>query len=339
MAMKHILKQFVGWVTSFKHNEFEKAALRLALWHSLGIFVVLAVSSVLIITLYSSNGIKYTIGLSPEPVHSEFSGYELREHLIEVVVLVDFMTLLVGMFFSYLDARRTLRPIEIMYQKQEQFMGDVAHELRTPLTVMKAGTESLLRHERGVGEYVSYLTEAHEEIDRMTGLVNNLLFLLKNKEISKVKFEAVDMTNIIATQVRTFLPYATLHNVAIISSQSSAVVVNGVSESLHRLVQNLLKNAIDYNIPQGKVTITLERIGRQAILTVADTGVGISQTEQGKVFDRFYRVDSSRVATDHTGSGLGLSIVKAIVEEHKGTIDFLSKKGLGTTVIVSFPVL
>jgi two-component system, OmpR family, sensor histidine kinase CiaH len=335
--MKNILKQFAGRGTYFAQSEFEKAALKLALWHSLGIFVILTISSVLIITIYSSTGIRSSLQSMPEPEHSELSFYELQENLIEVVVVVDIVTLLVGMIFSYLDARRTLRPLEIMYQKQEQFMGDVAHELRTPLTVMKAGTEALLRQKRDTETYVGYLTDAHEEINRMTNMVNNLLFLLKHKEVGKSAKTSVDLGEIVARQVRTFLPYAELQKVTLTLNKDPNILVSGVSESLYRLVQNLLKNAIDYNVIGGKVAVTLNQVASNVVLTVADTGVGIDSVDQSKIFDRFYRGDQSRTATSQTGSGLGLSIVKTIIEEHQGTIDILSKKGEGTTILVTFP--
>lgn len=335
--MKNILKQFVGRGTYFAQSEFEKAALKLALWHSLGIFVILTISSVLIITIYSSTGIRPSLESMPEPEHSEMSLYELQENLIEVVVAVDILTLLVGMIFSYLDARRTLRPLEAMYKRQEQFMGDVAHELRTPLTVMKAGTEALLRQEREASVYVRYLTDAHEEINRMTNLVNNLLFLIKHKEVGKAEEVDLDLGEIVDRQVQAFLPYAELQKVTLTLSKEPVAKISGVAESLHRLVQNLLKNAIDYNIAGGKVAVSLKPVANTINLTITDTGVGIDSNDQDKIFDRFYRGDQSRTATSQTGSGLGLSIVKSIVEAHHGTIDIESKKGEGTTVLVTFP--
>jgi signal transduction histidine kinase len=330
--MKHILKQFAAWATSFKQSEFERASIKLALWHSLGILIVLAISSVLVIALY----VPTRPLIVPEPEHGELSFYELREHLVEVVVMVDVATLLVVMFFSYLDARRTLRPIEVMYRTQERFLGDVAHELRTPLTVMKAGAETLLRQERGVSTYKSYITDSLEEIDRMTEMVNNLLFLLRQKEVAGGEYLSVDLAEIVQKQIALFESYAATHAVTL-SATTAEALVHGVPNSLHRLVQNLLKNAIDYNVAGGSVTVSVVAEGSSVVCTVADTGIGIAPNDTKRVYDRFYRADQSRNANDKTGTGLGLSIVKAIVNAHKGTIDIQSTKGIGTTVKVVLP--
>ncbi len=330
--MKHILKQFAAWVISFKQSEFELASLKLALWHSLGILVVLGISSVLVITLYTPS----QVVIVPELEHSEFSLYELREHLVEVVVLVDILTILIVLVFSYLDARRTLRPIEVLYRKQERFLGDVAHELRTPLTVMKAGAETLLRQEREVGTYVTYLGDSLEEINRMTEMVNNLLFLLRQKEVAAGEYVTVNLAEVVQKQIELFAPYASTHDITL-KAVTVEAWVRGVPNSLHRLFQNLLKNAIDYNIIGGTVVIELAIKESLVVCTVTDTGIGIPQNDTKRVFDRFYRADQARSTQNKPGTGLGLSIVKAIVESHKGTIEIESAKGTGSTVRITFP--
>lgn len=330
--MKHILKQFAAWGISFKLSEFERASLKLALWHSLGILIVLSISSVLVVMLYAPTR---TLR-EPEPAHSDFSLYELREHLVEVVVMVDVATLFVVLIFSYLDARRTLRPIEVLYQTQERFLGDVAHELRTPLTVMKAGAEALLRQERAVGTYVTYLSDSLEEINRMSEMVNNLLFLLRQKEVAEGECEVIDLAEVVQKQIILFEPYAALHNITLSATVAEAMV-RGVPTSLHRLVQNLLKNAIDYNVPKGSVVVQVALNESSVVCTVSDTGVGIAAHDTKRVFDRFYRTDEAYGMQDKNGTGLGLCIVKAIVESHKGTIEILSNKGTGTTVKVTLP--
>lgn len=330
--MKHILKQFGAWATSFKQSEFEVASVKLALWHSLGILIVLTISSVLVIALYSPS----RMAAVPEPEHSEFSSYELREHLVQVVVLVDLATLLVVMIFSYMDARRTLRPIEVLYRTQERFLGDVAHELRTPLTVMKTGAETLLRQERTVDTYTSYISDSLEEINRMAEMVNNLLFLLRQKEVGAGEYTVIDLAEVVQKQITLFEPYAATHGVTLQATLTTAQVT-GVSASLHRLIQNLLKNAIDYNVLDGTVSVVITVVGATVVCTVTDTGIGIATEDTGRVYDRFYRVDKARTTNDKTGTGLGLSIVKAIVDTHQGTIELQSTEGVGTTVTVVLP--
>lgn len=338
--MKNILKQFVGWDTSLRQSEFKTAAIKLTLWHSLAILVALAAASILVIVIFSYSELGTTIRTSPQVEHSEMSLYEMGEHLIAIILLFDLIALGFGVFFSYLDARRTLRPIEVMYKKQEQFMSDVAHELRTPLSVMKAGVETLLRQERDTETYVEYIKDQHEEINRMTSLVNDLLFLLKHKQVNEETKTQVNLGEIIRQQVKAFGPYASEHGVTITCvDKKDDEIINGIATALYKLVNNLLKNAIDYNVPGGQVIVSLDKKVSSLVLTVSDTGVGIADAQKDKIFDRFYRGDKARTLDNQTGSGLGLAIVKSIVEKHQGSIEVVSEKGEGTMVIVSFPVL
>lgn len=337
--MRNILKRLEAWVISWRQNEFERAAIKLALWHSLGIFLVLVISSILIIVLYSAGDVAVHVEDNiPETEHTALSLYELQEHLIEVIILVDLVMFFVGLGISYLDARRILRPLKSMYQRQEQFMGDVAHELRTPLTVMKIGTESLLRQDRPTAEYVDYLRDAHGEIDRMVDLVNNLLYLVRHKKVETTSFKEVDLAAIIDFQVKNFLPYAAEKGIEFNFVNPGPKIVTGSANDLHRLVQNLIKNAIDYNIQDGHIKIDLTQEGKRVLLTISDTGIGIAANQLEKVFDRFYRVDEARSGETGAGSGLGLAIVKAIIDKHQGSISITSTQDKGTKVAIVLPL-
>lgn len=335
--MNNILKQFVASATSSKPSEFEKAALKLTLNYVFGIFIILLVSSSAIYFL-SATSLPTNDNLSqtntPIPPHKEISLYEFKEHLLNILLVVDLSILLIATVFAYLLARRTLRPIETIYRQQERFVGDVAHELRTPLAVLKAGSESILLKERSVQEYIDFLKESEEETDCLTRLSNELLFLLKHQTSSSETFTKVDLSKIVKNQVQTFKAYAHQHSVSIDFTGEDSLFVQGREDSLIRLTKNLIKNAIDYNRQGGSVTVKIYRQQSQVLLTVSDSGIGINETEINKVFDRFYKTDTSRSLG---GSGLGLSIVKDIVSAHRGQIKIDSVVDKGTNVLVTLP--
>jgi len=301
----------------------------------LGVFIILLISNAAIYGLDTqalpSN---ISIGTPSDIPHSEFSLIEFSEHLINIIVLVDLMILFIATIFSYFFARRTLQPIETIYRQQEQFVGDVAHELRTPLAVLKAGSEAILLKEHHSTEYISFIKELEEETDRLTRLSNELLFILKQSVNQTPQFSTVDLNQLVAEQVKFFQPYAEERNITLMSNTHINGLISGVPNNLVQLIQNLLKNAIDYNQAQGTVTISLTETDQTINLLVQDTGVGIAPEDQAKIFNRFYKTDSSR---SQSGTGLGLSIVDSIVKAHQGKISISSTLGAGTTITVSFP--
>jgi signal transduction histidine kinase len=268
---------------------------------------------------------------------TEFSLRELREHLGAVVIIVDFGVLVLASIAAYFLARRTLVPIEVVYKKQEQFMGDVAHELRTPLSVMKSGAEATLRKERSGHEYVGFISELLEEVNRMALLTDNLLFLLKHKSEQTVTHEPVDLAQIAASQVKNFSDYAQEKHVTVTLYTEEAAVLDGIPGSFVRLFQNLIKNAIDYNVKGGAVHVQVKTEPDTILVIVSDTGIGMSSTDQNRVFERFYKADTARTHTKNSGTGLGLSIVRDIVYSHQGTITLQSAPGEGTTFTIQFP--
>ncbi len=342
--MNAILKQFEEWDTSLKRSEFTRTALRLAVYYVVGVFIVLIISSVTILTLFTAKPapivIEYTNGSTTYDIDSggsEFSFSELREHLEAVVILVDVGILILASIASYSLARRTLRPIEVVYKKQEQFMGDVAHELRTPLAVMKSGAEAALRKDRSVTEYIGFVRELLEEVNRMALLTDNLLFLLKNKSMGAVTYEPVDIARIAALQVNAFRDYAAEKQVTITLQAEETAVVRCIPGSIVQLFQNLIKNAIDYNVPGGTVSVQIKPEPHDVLIIVSDTGIGMSSADQNRVFERFYKADTARTQTKSSGTGLGLSIVRDIVDAHEGIIDISSTLGVGSTFTIRLP--
>ncbi|HEU4677256.1 MAG TPA: HAMP domain-containing sensor histidine kinase [Candidatus Paceibacterota bacterium] len=267
----------------------------------------------------------------------EVGPYEYREHIEAVLVVADIFVLLIASIFSYAFARRTLRPIEEMRAREERFMADVAHELRTPLAVMRSGNDTVLRKPRSPQEYERFIRESNDEVKRLAGLTEGLLTLLTNERERAEACADVDFGALARREVARFASYAAERSVSLSADRTEEVIVHADAGSLVQLVQNLLKNAVDYNRPGGTVTVHIVRDGLDAVLSVRDTGVGIAETAQRHVFDRFYKVDEAR--SDVTrGAGLGLAIARDIARRFGGDIALESAPGAGSTFTVRLPL-
>lgn len=339
--MINILKQFEEWDTSLKQSKFKRATLRLTIYYVISTFCILLLSSVVILVLFSPPDSESVMVANTivETEHDEFSLYEFREHLLDVLIVVDVIVLFFVTILAYFFARRTLRPIEQIYKLQEQFVGDVAHELRTPLAVMKSGGEAILRKERSVSEYQEFIRESNEEVDRLSRLSNQLLSLLSQKAIIRPREVNVNLAILIKNQVKRYQEYADSKNVTIKLGSVENIEFNANEDDIIQLVQNLIKNAVDYNKVGGEVIVELVKIEGKIVFSVKDTGVGIPTESQPYIFDRFYKVDSARKCESQTGTGLGLAIVKDIVDKYNGQIEVESEVGIGTTIKVFLPVI
>ncbi len=269
--------------------------------------------------------------------HSEWSLVELREHLEIVTFGVDLLILLLVSVFLYFFARRTLEPIRLNQEKQVKFMSDVAHELRTPLSVMRSGAETLLRREHTNDEYRDFVSDVAEESVRLARLSNQLLQLLRLGSAKDIEKSAVNLSDLVKNEVERFAAYAKERNINLVSKVVTGVTITAEEDSLVQLLQNLLKNAIDYT-DDGEVAVSLVAEDDTVRLFVNDNGVGIPQDKQEEIFSRFSKLDKARKATGDTGAGLGLSIVKEIVDRHQGKIIIDSEVGVGTTMTIVLPL-
>lgn len=210
-------------------------------------------------------------------------------------------------------------------------MADSAHELRTPLTVMKTGAEATLAGNSSKEDYAKLTKDSLEEINFMSSMVNDLLFLAQSDGFKKKEFSRLDLGKIAQNQTDSMKAYAEHKKIALKSNIEGEFLISGEKNQLKRLLTNLIKNAIDYNKIGGTVNISLAESRSYIILKVIDSGIGIPKEKIKHVFDRFYKVDQSR-SQSSGGSGLGLAIVKEIVDAHKGKIEIVSEVGKGTEV-------
>jgi signal transduction histidine kinase len=210
--------------------------------------------------------------------------------------------------------------------------------LRTPLTVLKGETELALRRSRPAEDYRLVLESSLEEIDRMSRIVDELLFLSR-ADLGEVKMESepVRLDALVEDIKRQAAVLGQEQEVKIITRTMSPATVAGDEFRLRELLLNLVDNAIKYSFKGGTVELNLVTEGRTTRLSVSDSGIGIAPEEQAHIFQRFYRTDRAR-AHAKKGTGLGLSICKWIVEAHRGTIAVQSQPHEGSKFTVTLPL-
>lgn len=343
--MKNILKQLGVSATPSNQNNFKKAVILLTTYYTLGVFVVLAIFNIMVYGLFvNSLQIKEhenkEVSLSQNYQNKEEEGrvQEIQDNLFNILLISDAIILLLTLIVAYISSKRTLAPLEESYKRQTRFVADAAHELRTPLAVMKAGAEVILRNSRTTDEYEKFVKECLEEVERLTTLSNDLLFLAHNNNKKINLTSKVSLSLICKKQIETMRVYASIKNITIEDFVEDNLLILGNKEDLVRLIINLLKNAIDYNKKEGEVKVTLRKINNSVVLSIEDSGIGIKKEDLAQIFERFYKADNSRTQNS-SSTGLGLSIVKEIADEHKGVMEVYSNIDKGTTFIIKFPSL
>lgn len=227
--------------------------------------------------------------------------------------------------------------LETSFRQIRQFSSNASHELRTPLTVMKGETELALRRPREAAAYTVVLESNLEEIDRMTRIVDELLFLSR-ADMGEVKMEhlPVDLEGLLEDISRQASLLGQERDIQVVLGRITPVVVRGDELRLRELFLNLVDNAVKYSRKRGTVEVTMTTVPEFAKVTVTDQGIGIGPGDLERIFDRFYRTDDARAHTKK-GTGLGLSICAWIVESHHGRIEVQSDLGKGSTFTVLLP--
>jgi heavy metal sensor kinase len=229
--------------------------------------------------------------------------------------------------------------LEVSFRQIRQFSADASHELRTPLTITKGETELALRRPRQAEDYQVVLESNLEEIDRMSRIVDELLFLSRADlgEI-KLKMFPVQLDDLVREIQQQALVLGKERNIHTILEAIEPVVVLGDDLRLRELLLNLVDNAVKYSQEGQTVELSLTVAGDRGKLIVRDHGIGIAPGDQGRIFDRFYRTDEAR-AHAAKGTGLGLAICKWIVEVHHGAIEVQSGVQGGSCFTVFLPLV
>jgi heavy metal sensor kinase len=228
--------------------------------------------------------------------------------------------------------------LEVSFRQIRQFSADASHELRTPLTITKGETELALRRPRGAEDYRQVLESNLEEIDRMSRIVDELLFLSR-ADLGEIKLKQapVQLDELVREIQQQALVLGKDRQVETVVKDIAPMMVSGDDLRLRELLLNLIDNAIKYSHPGDTVELSLVPNGQKGEFSVKDQGIGISLEDQPRIFDRFYRTDSAR-SHSTKGTGLGLSISKWIVETHKGSIRVQSMPNHGSCFTVLLPL-
>ncbi len=228
--------------------------------------------------------------------------------------------------------------LENSFRQIKQFTGDASHELKTPLTILKGEMEIALRSKGDVAQMREALESGLEEIDRMSNIVKNLLDLAKmDVEKDALPREPVNLDKVLVERYEHFRRRASEKGIDLVMARHTPAVVTGDEVRLSQLLFNLIDNAVKYTGRGGRVEVSLDVEGPDAVVKVKDNGVGVSEEDIPYLFDRFYRANKAR-SGDEGGAGLGLSICKEIVVSHGGTIVVESRPNYGTTFITRLPL-
>lgn len=241
--------------------------------------------------------------------------------LLRHALFAGLLALAVLFFLSLFLSRRILQPLEESDRRQKQFVSDAGHELKTPVSVI-AANEELLRRSTGGSEW---LDNIRYENEKMGELVTRLLDLSR-AENAQLPMEAVDLSRLVTGEVLPFESVAFEKGMTIDSDIAPDIEIRGDRAELSRLVSILLDNAIRHAEGDRDILLTLRRQGRHAVLTVENSAPPIPEEERSRLFERFYRMDSTRSA-ESGHYGLGLAIARAVTESHGGTISVTCPEG------------
>lgn len=224
---------------------------------------------------------------------------------------------------------------------RQDFVANVSHELKTPITAIRGLVETMIEDEKmSVENHRKFLSKTMNQTLRLSNIVTDLLALsrLESAGMDLIR-EPLDLCEVVNASLQALLPVSEDKNIPIESQVSDGPVeVLGDREALFQSVTNLIDNAIKYNSKNGKVLLRLYKEGKNAVVEVRDSGIGIEPLEQHRIFERFYRVDKAR-STQVGGTGLGLSIVKHTVLAHGGQLSVESIQGTGSTFQISIPLI
>lgn len=242
------------------------------------------------------------------------------------------VTLLLVFVLVSIFSKRAIKPIIVSTEKQKQFITDAGHEIKTPIAIISANAD-VLELMNGQSEWI---VSIRNQISRLDKLVKNLLMLSKMEEDVKLVFADFAVSNTVEEAAGAFETMAEMQGKQFIMEIQPGLTLHGDEASIHQLVSTLADNAVKYSDSSGIIKISLHGIKKGIKLEVYNTTDAIETENLDKLFDRFYRADSSR-SRETGGYGIGLSIAKSIVEAHHGKITVKSedKKSICFTVIIS----
>jgi len=332
---------------------FRSATFKLTMWY-LAIVMVISLCFSAVVYRFATNELDYGLNSQTQRIYRQFPVFtnnpylRVRDNDLDraahhIFLRLAYFNLLVlggAGLASYFLARRTLEPIEAAHNRQKRFTADVSHELRTPLTALKMGSEvALMDPKADKQELKAALKSNIEDATRMEQLINNLLRLTKldNEELA-ANFTTIQSKQLVEDALGT-VDAAVKAKKMKIENEVADQKVRGDSESLTQLFVILLDNAIKYSPDKSTIRISSQKKDDNLLVSIIDAGQGISPAALPHVFERFYREDAARAASEQGDSyGLGLSIAKMIADRNNANITLTSQLNKGTTATVSLPL-
>ena len=334
---KQFVESVIRWKASRKSDEFLVARLKLTFYYSLTAFVILGGSSIILYNLILSNlaqSISSNIFLDPNISQTIID--RAQDILLNRFITIDSIIIFFIIILGFLLTHKTLEPIKINIEKQKRFIADASHELRTPIAVVISGLEVNLNNKKlDFNLAKKTLENTLEEMREFSKLSNNLLDLSKYDMPAQKEYKSLSINELLNSIVEKNINLAKVKNITIESKIMFSAIIFGNEIELSRVFFNVLDNAIKYSKEGGMISVSDKISSNRYMVTISDNGVGISGNILNKIFDPFFRGDSSR-STE--GAGLGLTLSKKIIENHNGTIAIKSQVNKGTSVIISLPI-
>ncbi len=260
----------------------------------------------------------------------------MLDQLLRGMIIVGLICILLLGFGAWLSASRSIKPMQLAWEKQQAFVANASHELRTPLTLIHAGVEVAQRSATSEAQK-QVLEDVISDANHMTKLIENLLLLSRlDAHHLPLELKPLALPELFEDTIRQSNRAFSVSDISL-SYESDPIEVMADEVRLKQILLILIDNAVRNNHPGGWVKLTAFARKDMAVIEVSDNGAGIPQEHLDKLFDRFYKVND-RSTPDYRGSGLGLSIAQSLVQAHGGTIELESEVGEGTTVTFTMPL-
>jgi two-component system sensor histidine kinase CiaH len=317
---------------------FTQARIKLTAFYVLIIIFIISVFSVLLF--------HYTAQHIHDNIEEDSVPHEIQQKIIKntvdqlqaSLIFTDAIVIVLAGVLSYWLAGRTLDPIQNALHAQEQFSANASHELRTPLAVLRTENEIFLKNKKSSPEDAYLLAQSNlEEIQRMSSMMENLLLLARSKiSSSQTEQTQVALSPVLKNIMSKLRAFADSKKILLQNTVAADAHAIGNEKLFEHLFFNIIQNAITYT-QQGTVSVDSKKsLVGELVITIRDTGVGISKADLEHIFEPFYKADTSRTISS-AGVGLGLSIVQEIVKTSGGAIHIESELNKGTTVSVTLP--
>ena len=230
---------------------------------------------------------------------------------------------------------RMLDHIRTLIKGMKEVNDNIAHDLRSPIARIRGITETAMMPTQSGEDYQAAAGSIIEECDRLLGMINTMLDISEAEAgMAKMNMEETDISDLISDACELFLPLAEDRHITLRQEIERGVLIHADQQKIQRVIANLLDNALKYTQSDGTVTVFLNSTEHEAVISLADNGIGISKDDLPNIFNRFYRCDRSRSLP---GVGLGLSLAQAIVRAHGGDISATSLQDKGSTFTLTLP--